>query len=180
MSDQVGKSRDLRPWRTYKFSIPEDVALKFEEAMAYAKGFGYGSNKIECLEAICAEFVGSLVLSSLLASKDAEDKGNEYRVNSIETARRCGFRCVMCEHSQNLEIHHIWPRGAHGPGRPENINEHDNLALLCRGCHAAVQPKWREYVESIKEKRRKAEAEVALYGFVLTSKHTLGEKFKWS
>lgn len=180
MQDQVGKERDLRPWRTYKISLPEDVALKFEEALVLAKGFGLGTNRIECLEAICVEFTQTYFPGALYVRKEADKAGHTYKVNSIDTLIRCGFRCVACEHSQDLEIHHIWPRGAHGDGRPEDIHCHDNLVVLCRGCHAAIQPKWREHVEDLKAKRRKAEAEVALYGFVLTSKHTLGEKFKWS
>lgn len=179
MTDQVGSGKDRRPWRTVTFSMPEDVAVKVEEALALAKGFGLASNRIEAIEAVCVEFSQQYMLSALLSQADAEGKSNLYKVNSIQTLIDTGFRCVECEHSRDLTIHHIWPRGYYGPGRPENIDCLENLAPLCIGCHEIIQPKWRDHVIDLQEKVLAAKRQVVEYGYRMTYKHTKGEHFKW-
>lgn len=45
--------------------------------------------------------------------------------------RRDGYRCVLCDDSRRLQIHHIVSRGQGGPKENEM-----NLVTLCPTCHA--------------------------------------------
>ena len=49
-----------------------------------------------------------------------------------EVYRRDGWRCVLCDNTSGLQIHHAIPRG-HGGSDFE-----DNLVTLCFRCHAAI------------------------------------------
>lgn len=51
---------------------------------------------------------------------------------------RDGFRCVICQDSDFLQIHHRRPRGMGGTRR-ESTNGPAGLVLLCERCHAAVE-----------------------------------------
>lgn len=46
--------------------------------------------------------------------------------------KRDGWRCVVCDATEGLQIHHIKPRGKGGANHPMN------LVTLCWRCHAAV------------------------------------------
>jgi hypothetical protein len=54
---------------------------------------------------------------------------------------RAGLRCERCGRNvawEPHEIHHVAARGMGGTRRPE-INDPENLVLLCRPCHAHVE-----------------------------------------
>jgi ATP-dependent DNA helicase RecQ len=60
----------------------------------------------------------------------------DFPVNDIKTIVkiRDGFKCVSCQASIDIEVHHIIPRNR---GGPDKIN---NLITLCRKCHAQQHP----------------------------------------
>lgn len=47
--------------------------------------------------------------------------------------KRDGYKCVICDYDQNLEVHHKIPRRLGG------INHEDNLVTLCTSCHRAIE-----------------------------------------
>lgn len=54
------------------------------------------------------------------------------------TYLRDGFRCVICQDSDVLQIHHRRPRGMGGTRR-ESTNGPAGLILLCENCHSWVE-----------------------------------------
>lgn len=46
--------------------------------------------------------------------------------------KRDGWRCALCDSTDGLQIHHVWPRGKGGGNSPMN------LITLCWRCHAAA------------------------------------------
>ena len=170
------QERDARPWRTVTVKLPEPVAMLLEEALFTAQVFGLGSNRVECWEAIASTFLIEHSYAQAYAELRAKDP---YRVNSLAVLKDTGFRCMLCETSKNLTVHHIWPRGYHGPERPEDINCEANLAPLCLDCHNKVQPKWRSYVSILLKARAKAKNQMREFGFRYTLKHSGGKGKKW-
>ena len=169
--------QDKRPWRTTTLKLPEPVALVVEEALYIAQVFGLAQNKVEAWEAIAASFLTEHSYANAYMELKAKDP---YRINSLGVLKDTGFRCLLCETSQHLTIHHIWPRGYHGPERPEDINCEANLAPLCIACHEKVQPKWRQYVTSLLVAKQKAMNQVRKFGFRATMRHSKGKGKVWS
>ncbi|MCA9860509.1 MAG: HNH endonuclease [Thermomicrobiales bacterium] len=46
--------------------------------------------------------------------------------------KRDNYRCTHCGAIEDLEVHHIVPRSAHGSNAPTN------LTTLCSACHAQL------------------------------------------
>ena len=51
--------------------------------------------------------------------------------------QRDGYRCVMCEDRNNLQVHHKRYDRLFG-------EELDDLATLCNGCHLATPRRWED------------------------------------
>ena len=54
--------------------------------------------------------------------------------NAVRKAiyRRDNFRCVLCDNTSGLQIHHVVHRGQGGSDNPQN------LVTLCRRCHIFI------------------------------------------
>ena len=169
--------KDKRPWRTLKVSLPEPVACVVEEALWVAKVFGLAGNRTEAWEAIASNFLVEHSYANAYTELHAK---NPYKVNSLAVLKDTGFRCLLCETSKDLTVHHMWPRGYHGPERPDDIDCEANLAPLCLACHEKVQPKWRQYVTRLMVAKQKAINQVRQFGFRFTMKHSDGKGSKWS
>jgi hypothetical protein len=147
---------DPRPWRHYKFKLPDDVAIKFEEALESARVHGVAGNLIEAIEALSVEFTQSYNLG--LALMHAQNIGIE-AVNKLAEKMYSGFRCVRCEHSRDLHVHHITPKSAGGS------NDLDNLVCICEGCHREIHStNWKTHVPELKERRKLAHQQVEKHG----------------
>jgi hypothetical protein len=72
------------------------------------------------------------------------------RVNKMDRMRMDEYRCVRCRHTYanhkeyRVSVHHIWPKGQHGEGRPNKIHAIDNLVSLCTPCHEWAHENWRK------------------------------------
>lgn len=141
-----------------------------------ARGFEMAVDRVQAIECICVEFLHSHYLA-LLALQEGM---TPYQLAKTEAVIHAGFRCIKCETSQNLTPHHIWPRSYHGPERPDNIDSTENLAILCLKCHEEITPRWREWIPRLIEMRRKAELDMAAYGFRQTAKHAGKTKLRWT
>lgn len=53
----------------------------------------------------------------------------DYQALREEVLRRDRWTCQLCGSRQNLEVHHLEPRGRSGPDTMEN------LLTLCAACH---------------------------------------------
>lgn len=171
----VGQERDTRPWRQIKLTLPEDVAIKFEEAMEMARIFDYANNQIQAIEAICVEFLHDHNISSAWShcGFGPGDEGSE-RYNKMQERVDSGFRCVVpsCEHSKSLHVHHIVPKAQGGS------NEPDNLALVCDECHERIHKNnAMSFVDALKVARADAHRQVQKYGHRITKKH--GGRATW-
>ena len=117
------------------------------------------SNQIETIEAMAVGFY-------LEHQAAIEDGANDWHRLKMQICEDTGYRCVQCHHSKNLEIHHIIPRGYHGPERPlYDIDHPDNLSVLCRECHERIQPVWRDHVLPLRMKMHKAREAVRKHGY---------------
>lgn len=161
---------DSRPWSTLCFKLPEDVRVRIEEALALAVGFGLAKDRMEALEALAVEFTQQHLELLMRARRSAKDR---YKANSLDVLAETGFRCAKCGHSQHLTIHHIFPRGYHGPDRPADIDAKENLVPLCFACHENIQPRWRVWVTILMERKRRMMLEVARYGYLKTVREQL-------
>lgn len=86
-----------------------------------------------------------LLLSTFLADArpmyeawldDMEKRGEPYELARWRALLRDGMRCLKCRHRRSnaggVESHHIVPRSSGGQ------DHEDNLATLCRACHAEI------------------------------------------
>jgi L-lactate utilization protein LutB len=67
--------------------------------------------------------------------------------------------CEVCGVYRNLSTHHIHPKEFKDiyPGGSENIDEPNNLVILCQGCHAAVHStkSFEKLVRDLKQKTKR-------------------------
>lgn len=164
---------DPRPWRMIKFRLPEDVAVYWEKALDLARIAELAQNKIQAIEAMAVEFCQTYDLENFRPPPEKEEQFNKFKAKEL-----AGFRCIRCEHSKNLHVHHIIPKSYYGEDRPENINAVDNLACICNDCHEHVHANgWRHFVQALTGMKLKAEEQVATYGHRTTKKH--GDRGTW-
>ena len=57
-----------------------------------------------------------------------------YRYLKRHIVRQRGMRCEVCGKTQDLQFHHIKPRGE----RPDLMCEMSNIKILCLDCHATA------------------------------------------
>lgn len=50
-------------------------------------------------------------------------------------------KCELCGSKRNLEVHHIIPRCAKFPGLDINLDDEDNLIVVCGACHSRLTPR---------------------------------------
>ena len=62
-----------------------------------------------------------------------------YRSRCNDLIKEAGDRCELCGSSRNLEVHHLVPRVCAIDG--VDINEKDNLIVVCGACHAKLTNK---------------------------------------
>jgi len=55
--------------------------------------------------------------------------------NRQATLERDGFKCVLCEATEDLVVHH---KDGNGRGKEKPNNNIENLETLCRSCHMKV------------------------------------------
>ena len=174
----MDETKDRRPWRTTTLKLPEPIAILVEEALFVAQVFGLGGNRIEAWEAIAGSFLAEYSYAAAYAELRAKDP---YRVNALAVLKDCGFRCILCETSQNLHIHHAWPRSYHGPERPEDIHAESNLMPICLACHEKVHKQgWRKWIATLLVAKQKAINQVRNFGFRMTMRHSGGKGKRWS
>ena len=70
---------------------------------------------------------------------------------------RDGFRSVLSGHTLanqpgRIVVHHIWPVGQYGEGRPAAIHDPSNLATLTDEEHQRVHGDWRKWLPELREK----------------------------
>lgn len=63
------------------------------------------------------------------------DVNNEHFSENLKdlVKKRDNYKCVICNHDQNLEVHHKIPRRLGG------LNDADNLVTLCSACHRFIE-----------------------------------------
>lgn len=67
----------------------------------------------------------------------------------LEIIARDGGKCLLCNNTVALQVHHIIPV----KNLPQLINEADNLATVCKKCHySSVHPNTRTYDRNIARK----------------------------
>jgi 5-methylcytosine-specific restriction endonuclease McrA len=69
-----------------------------------------------------------------------------YRQLCREVLERDGWRCQSCGRKENLQVHHIQPRGRLGDDAEEN------LITLCSSCHKSLHGATSERVSSRTDK----------------------------
>jgi 5-methylcytosine-specific restriction endonuclease McrA len=98
------------------------------------------AERVEAIRRIMSEYVAQAIPD--LVEMKSRMFGTEYGVNAMAALERDEYRCVLCSHTRinagSVEVHHIMPRGYHGPGRPDYIHDPDNLATLCSRCHNEI------------------------------------------
>ena len=57
----------------------------------------------------------------------------------IDVINEAGCKCELCGSTRNIEVHHIIPRCCEIDG--VNINDKDNLLVVCSACHSKLTPK---------------------------------------
>lgn len=62
-----------------------------------------------------------------------------YRSRCNDLIKEAGGRCELCGSSRNLEVHHLVPRVC--AIEKVDINEKDNLIVVCGACHAKLTNK---------------------------------------
>lgn len=50
-------------------------------------------------------------------------------------------RCELCGSRRNLEVHHIIPRCTYISGMNIDLDDEDNLIVVCGSCHARLTPR---------------------------------------
>ena len=50
-------------------------------------------------------------------------------------------RCELCGSRRNLEVHHIIPRCTYIPGMNIDLDDEDNLIVVCGSCHSRLTPR---------------------------------------
>ena len=156
---------DLRPWTTVSIRLPEDVRIQFERALWLASVFGYANSKVEAIEALAVSFSEAVIGDY---EQVVGDTKGLYNMRSLEVLEDCGFRCILCSTSRDLQIHHMFARGGRGPERPADIDCKENLAPLCVHCHLViVQPSWRDWLPQLKLLKAAAILEVRERGYRL-------------
>lgn len=56
-----------------------------------------------------------------------------------DVINEAGCKCELCGSTRNIEVHHIIPRCCEIDGI--NINDKDNLLVVCSACHSKLTPK---------------------------------------
>lgn len=56
-----------------------------------------------------------------------------------DVINEAGCKCELCGSTRNIEVHHIIPRCCEIDG--VNINDKDNLLVVCSACHSKLTPK---------------------------------------
>jgi len=62
-------------------------------------------------------------------------KAQDYDALRLEILRRDGWRCQLCGHRNNLEVHHTQFRSHLG------ADSESNLITLCKCCHSSFHQK---------------------------------------
>lgn len=161
-------------------NLPDDKANQLEDALAMAIHYGIAGNRIEAVEALAVNFLIEYSLGPALWMHYEEMNKRTYKINSFMATREAGYRCLKCETSKDLEIHHIYARGCKDPDRPQwvidDVNDVRNLGPLCRACHNEIQPKYRDYIQTFLLEKERRREEFNHQGYVSTKKH--GRKAK--
>lgn len=164
---------DTRPWRQIRLRLPEDVAVYLEKAFELARICGLAGNNIQAIEAMAVEFCQTYDLEQYRPEPQQVERYNKFKEKELS-----GFRCIRCEHSTSLHVHHIVPKSYYGAERPADINGLDNLACICASCHDHIHGNgWKHFVDSLKEQRAEAHAQVERLGHRVTRKH--GDRSSW-
>lgn len=63
-----------------------------------------------------------------------------FNLISKELIKQTG-RCELCGSKRGLEVHHIIPRCAAIPNSNLDLDDEDNLIVVCSACHARLTPR---------------------------------------
>lgn len=138
----MGKARPSEVWRRVCFDVVEPVRVQLERTLELSRLSGAGS-RMEALE-----FIAVLAEQAMMephAEWAARCTTPEARFR-MAVRDRDGWRCRLCGHSANIEVHHIWTREwCRDTGRLELLVDPANGISLCARDHAAIQQQHDRY-----------------------------------